>query len=77
MGPVALESKLGWILSGAAETNESVYDEEPSTANIILQETVVGAPVSDDQLLSTVEKFWETESIGIRRLKTKIVKGIM
>lgn len=63
-GPIAVCSKFGWLVSGPVgshvtgeltHTNLVVsYFNEPSTSE-----------PPDDQLVTTLKKFWEVESLGI------------
>lgn len=65
-GPVAVKSKLGWILSGVVEASESNHSQEVHSTNLIVHKSEVGLPEQcDDPLVGTLEKFWQTESIGI------------
>ena len=63
-GPVAVSSKFGWLLSGpvpALGTNQLSHAHVIITAGF-------DSSVYDDkdiELLSTLRKFWETESIGV------------
>ena len=62
-GPVAVNSKLGWLLSGTVETFEA---KQISHAHVV----ITGDPASllqerDDVLVDSLRKFWEVESLGI------------
>ena len=63
--PVAVESKLGWILSGVVGMDESNRSKEISSTHLILHKVDIGLPEPNDDLVNTLEKFWQTESIGI------------
>lgn len=63
--PVAMESKLGWILSGVVDISESSHNNKISSMNLILHESDVGFTQSHDDLVCSLEKFWQTESIDI------------
>ena len=65
-GPIAANSKLGWLLSGPI--NETV-DSYITHSNLIIDghnsplfQTIAS---QDDVLADTLKSFWETESIGI------------
>ena len=62
-GPVAIKSKLGWLLSGPIEST--------AVANLASSHLIVenwddhtDLP-TDDQLTSALKQFWETKSFGI------------
>ena len=59
-GPVAIESTLGWVLSGTAATKSQGHD-----ATVLILSSEIGGPGVKDELSETLEKFWSTESIGI------------
>lgn len=62
-GPVAVNSKLGWLLSGTVDTIESRLISHTylvisgSPANPVQRE--------DDVLVNSLQRFWEVESMGI------------
>ena len=69
-GPVAVSSKFGWVLSGQSElTNaKGVRQEESLTSLVISSRTkdFLGDSVpQNDQLVDSLRRFWETETIGI------------
>ena len=62
-GPVAVNSKFGWLLSGAVDTIEA---KQISHAHVV----ITGDPANplqerDDLLVNSLQKFWEVESFGI------------
>ena len=65
-GPIAVNSKLGWLLSGPI--NETVDRSYITHSNLIIDghnslfQTIAS---QDDVLADTLKSFWETESIGI------------
>ena len=64
-GLVAIESKFGWILSGAVKAERpSSSGSEVSTTNLIIEQEV-GLCQETDKLKMNLERFWRTESIGI------------
>ena len=59
-GPVAVNSKLGWLLSSPInETVDRSYITHSNGPSSLFQ------PSQDDVLADTLKSFWETESIGI------------
>ena len=63
-GPVAVNSKLGWLLSGPMDSHEA---HQVFHSNVVIS----GAPtnptygVRDDALANALRRFWEVESLGI------------
>ena len=58
-GPVAINTKLGWVLSGPVTNNEA---DDTHTLQI-------GS--SEEQLDKTLKSFWELESFGVEPLEDK------
>ena len=61
-GPTAVSSKFGWILSGPASDLSSRGD------NVSSHLCISGSPhsiESNDEIVSVLRRFWETDSIGI------------
>ena len=61
-GPTAVSSKFGWILSGLASDLSSRGD------NVSSHLCISGSPhsiESNDEIVSVLRRFWETDSIGI------------
>lgn len=61
-GPIAIETKLGWVLSGpvviSGQTDES--------HSLVVHTMHISAPTSETQTLdNTMKSFWELESFGI------------
>ena len=65
-GPIAISSKLGWLLSGPG--GESVGNA--TVSNLVITGELADYPGfytnEHDQLANTLKHFWETESIGIK-----------
>jgi len=63
-GPVALGSKLGWLLSGPLNDYDSTMIVQ---ANLVITPDVINPIVrdKDDVLSSMLHRFWDTESLGI------------
>lgn len=63
-GPIAIETRFGWVLSGSAEGLE-----ENTTINFISTQPShmlrVDHTVETENLDATLRKFWELESLGI------------
>ena len=63
-GPIAVNSKLGWLLSGPI--NETVDRSFITRSNLVIDRHYSPfQPSQDDVLGDTLKRFWETESIGI------------
>ena len=60
-GPVAMNGKLGWVISGP-----SSCDRESDRASTLVTHTLrVGAEVGTKKLDKALQRFWDLESIGI------------
>ena len=57
-GPIPINSKLGWLLSGPIGTTAFINLVAENTDDPLDLQT-------DDQLTSALRQFWETESLGI------------
>jgi len=62
-GPVAINSKLGWLLSGPL--NSAEFTNITSCNLILAHEDVSHSPNDNDQLYAMLKQFWELETIGI------------
>ena len=65
-GPIAISSKLGWLLSG--RTTQSSSNNHSTMSNLILagdpcQNSAI--PNRNDEIVDSLKRFWDTESIGI------------
>ena len=70
--PTAINSKLGWLLSGPAESSSSF--DQSTTSNLILTENDPHLSIpstKDSELADSLRRFWETESIGISEQQSK------
>lgn len=64
-GPTAVNSKFGWIISGPTHNSSANYD------NVSSHLIISGAPdreefETNDEIVTVLRKFWETDEIGIR-----------
>ena len=62
-GPVAINSKLGWLLSGPLSSID--YHNITSTNLIITYTDGSMASTNDDELIHSLKGFWEIEAVGI------------
>ena len=69
-GPIAIKSKLGWLLFGPIKVSATRYDITHSNLIIEAQESLL-AGNEDDALVNALKSFWEAESIGIKDLPSK------
>ncbi len=60
-GPVALQTKLGWVLSGPTDLVSSNSD-----SHVMRFDTVIMEKKEDFAIVNEVKKFWENEAIGIK-----------
>ena len=65
-GPAAVSSKFGWLLSGPL--HDSVTSDTV-TSNSIISGDCPFVPHENEELIKNLEKFWETEAIGIQETK--------
>ncbi|KAL9977059.1 hypothetical protein ACROYT_G014423 [Oculina patagonica] len=66
-GPIAVKSKLGWLLSGPV--NGTLDRSYVSHSNFIIEgHDALFARNEDNVLTNTLKDFWETEAIGIKDL---------
>ena len=66
-GPVALDSKVGWILSGSAAGNQATKQQ---SINLIYNSTpthvvCIETNSNNDSIESKLSKFWDLETLGI------------
>ena len=62
-GPVAVQSKLGWLLSGPIDSGEAY---QVSHSNVVISGVPANAhDVGDDTIFKALRDFWEVESLGI------------
>ena len=62
-GPVALGSKLGWLLSGPFSDYGSTMIAQANL--VITSDPTVTPRDEDDALTSMLHRHWDTESLGI------------
>ena len=64
-GPVAIRTKLGWVLSGPGP---SIHMEIPVVSLITTHTLTIGMEsMSNIELDNQLRSFWELESLGIER----------
>ena len=61
-GPVAIRSRLGWLLSGAVDSSHGGAN---TCTHLILTNGPYCIPEVQDPIQEVLRKFWEIESIGI------------
>ena len=64
-GPTAINSKLGWLLSGPTHVSSRNCK---TSSNVIVTGGVMDASSSSDheELTTVLRKFWDTEALGIQ-----------
>ena len=61
-GPVAIDTKLGWVLSGPI----SIPGHTDALLNLMTHTLLANSQLSEEQTLNeTMRSFWELESFGI------------
>ena len=63
-GPVAINTTLGWVLSGPA----GVAEPEESTVSLVNAHTLRVEGITNKELDNTLRLFWELESLGIEEV---------
>eukprot|EP00795_Rhopilema_esculentum_P003568 gene3568-9568_t len=63
-GPVAVKSKLGWVLSGKLESSKISQDNFTS-ANLCIENPRLTESDKDKELVDTLKAFWEVENTGL------------
>lgn len=64
-GPTAINSKLGWLLSGPTE-EQYVHKISEVVLNLIISgNPLLNEANEADEIMNMLKMFWETESIGI------------
>ena len=64
-GPTAINSKFGWLLSGPTNIPSSTNDSNVVSNLIISGEPFLNEANDNDEIVSMLKTFWETESAGI------------
>ena len=62
-GPIALDTKVGWILSGPAEGQNSEETITVHPTHTLRIDTLT----ESDQLEQGLKRFWDLESMGVQR----------
>jgi len=68
-GPTAIETTLGWVLSGPAGVDE----HGRSAVSLVNTHTLRVEGVANKELDETLRSFWELESFGIKEVQTNPV----
>ena len=68
-GPVALETKLGWILSGPASVPAFT---ESCTVNLSATHVLKIESANISHVQDDLQKFWDLETLGIRDTETSV-----
>ena len=63
-GPVAINTTLGWVLSGAI----GVAEQEESTVSLVNAHTLRVVGITNKELDGTLRSFWELESLAIEEV---------
>lgn len=63
-GPVAIETTLGWVLSGPT----GVSEQERSAVSLMNTHTLLVEGITNKDLDKTLRSFWELESLGIEEV---------
>ena len=63
-GPVAVKSKLGWVLSG--DTGSSIVSQDTFTStHLCIEIPRLTESVKDNELVDALKAFWEVENTGL------------
>ena len=68
-GPVALETKLGWVLSGPAAVPALT---ESCTVNLSATHVLKIESADISHVQDDLQKFWDLETLGIRDIETSV-----
>ena len=70
--PVALRSKLGWIVSGSVR-NDSSNSNSFSSTNLILEgfDSAASENFQENEIVSTLKEFWQHEACGLYDIHDK------
>ena len=74
-GPVAIYSKLGWLLSGSIDS--SLFTGDTYTHLILAKSSMTTIPEVSDPVQDIIRKFWDTESIGIVKTEPEMMKELL
>ena len=70
-GPVAVRTKLGWVVSGQVK---GVNRRNVEMSHVLRFDSVIVEDREADPLLNEVKKFWEVESVGCQESKPDTVQ---
>jgi len=66
-GPTAIDTKLGWVLSGPVPVGTQADRQQSNLVTThVLTSAVNPAHVTNETLDGTLKSFWELESLGIK-----------
>ena len=73
-GPTAINSKLGWLMSGPTHVSTRNYK---TVSNVIVTGGIIDASSSSDheELTTVLRKFWDTEVLGIQETSNKTTEN--
>ncbi|XP_028413520.1 uncharacterized protein LOC114536353 [Dendronephthya gigantea] len=75
-GPVAIWTKLGWVLSGPVVTSSPENPQQTSvnltTTNVLRVETSTVQPENIPNLKNELVKFWDLETLGIQEKEPSV-----
>jgi hypothetical protein len=66
-GPIAIHTKVGWVLSGAINNHEDTVNLTPTSTHALI-DTCTLEPNLDNRL----KQFWELESLGITKNEASV-----
>ena len=69
-GPMAIHTKLGWVLSGPTD----IVGSKQCSANLVTTH-ILRVDAQTDPLKDQMRAFWELESLGIRQMKSPRMKS--
>ena len=64
--PVAVETKLGWVLSGPLKGQDTCADIRFTQVNFI------ASSVEEQERLEDVQRLWDLETLGIREITDQV-----
>ena len=76
-GPVALNTVLGWVLSGTLDSKDIHVTTNHVSNHVLKIDSSTIEPVADrdNEMIRQISKFWEIEEVGISEPVIKLVKN--